>query len=123
MHPRLFERRVKMMRRAISRLSRSISGVGIGTFALLFFHDLAIEHSTCRWTPNGNDISNSNTGNVGIGTSTPFFRLDVTADQTSSHLGITTYGSGFSSGFIGRFARGTAATPSAVQSIDPLMIF
>ena len=30
-----------------------------------------------QWTTNGNDISNSNTGNVGVGTTTPAYKLDL----------------------------------------------
>src|SRR5712691_11340934 len=30
-----------------------------------------------QWNTNGNDISNTNTGNVGVGTSAPGYRLDV----------------------------------------------
>ncbi|HXM51377.1 MAG TPA: hypothetical protein VN956_26275, partial [Pyrinomonadaceae bacterium] len=30
-----------------------------------------------QWNTNGNDISNANTGNVGVGTATPGYRLDV----------------------------------------------
>ncbi len=38
------------------------------------------------WTTNGNDISNSNTGNVGVGTTTPGSKLDVNGriQQTGS---------------------------------------
>ncbi|HTE23763.1 tail fiber domain-containing protein [Flavitalea sp.] len=32
------------------------------------------------WTPSGNDIYNSNTGNVGIGTITPIQKLDIVGD-------------------------------------------
>ena len=35
------------------------------------------ERAQAQWTTSGNDISNTNSGNVGIGTSTPAHRLDV----------------------------------------------
>ena len=42
-----------------------------------------------QWLPNGNDIYNTNTGNVGIGTSTPGVKLDVVGAIRSS--GLTLY--------------------------------
>lgn len=41
------------------------------------------------WTANGNDISNNNSGNVGIGNSSPAYKLDVTGDgKVSGNMGI-----------------------------------
>src|SRR5712691_5540176 len=33
--------------------------------------------SAQQWTTNGNDISNTNTGNVGVGLTTPLYKFDV----------------------------------------------
>lgn len=41
------------------------------------------------WTANGNDISNNNTGNVGIGNTNPGFKLDVGGDgKFNGNLGV-----------------------------------
>src|SRR6185295_7308676 len=34
-----------------------------------------------QWTPSGTNIYNSNTGNVGVGTSAPAYKLDVTSGE------------------------------------------
>jgi hypothetical protein len=39
--------------------------------------NMATISSASPWLTSGNDISNSNTGNVGIGTATPAYKLDV----------------------------------------------
>lgn len=58
-----------------SLLSRTVTPF---MFALLcIVWQPAVTHAQGQWTTNGNDISNTNTGNVGIGTSTPATALHV----------------------------------------------
>lgn len=38
-----------------------------------------------QWSTNGSNIYNTNSGNVGIGTSTPGFKLDVTGSIRSNN--------------------------------------
>ena len=45
--------------------------------ALLFVTATPRTARAQQWTNNGNNISNTNTGNVGVGTTTPGYRLDV----------------------------------------------
>jgi hypothetical protein len=44
---------------------------------------LAQSSTTGTWTSNGNNISNTNAGNVGVGTDAPTFKLDVLAPDGS----------------------------------------
>ncbi|HEU4391519.1 MAG TPA: hypothetical protein VFV34_27260 [Blastocatellia bacterium] len=82
-----------------------------------------------RWVNDANSsvvaesISFSNNGNVGFGNAFPVFPVDVTRDQGFAHVGTTAYGPGVNAAFVGRYARGTKAAPSAVQANDPLAIF
>ena len=50
----------------------------------------------CQWNTNGNNISNSNTGNVGIGTTTPRTNLEVNG-YVSATTGLSVGGTSFSS--------------------------
>lgn len=47
---------------------------------------------TSYWNLTGTDITNTNTGNVGIGTNTPFYKLDVNGGQRISGAALTTPG-------------------------------
>jgi hypothetical protein len=53
----------------------------IMTMALMGIATVFLEPSTvhAQWATNGNNINNTNTGNVGIGTTTPAYPLDVVA--------------------------------------------
>jgi hypothetical protein len=65
-------------------------------------------------------------GNVGIGTTSPVRNLEVASDQLPSNIVATGYrdGDAYSAGvFNGRKARGTMASPSAVQTDDILAAF
>ncbi|MBS1660385.1 MAG: hypothetical protein JST68_04970 [Bacteroidetes bacterium] len=55
-------------------------------FALTLFVCALALLAQSQWTTSGNDIFNNNTGNVGIGTSTPQYRLDVKAPGSSTAL-------------------------------------
>src|SRR5712691_2254669 len=39
------------------------------------------QHALGQWATNGNNINNTNTGNVGIGTTAPGSRLEIRNDQ------------------------------------------
>src|SRR6185503_4723990 len=39
--------------------------------------------ASAQWTTNGNDISNTNSGNVGVGTTTPTSLLEVKKSQSA----------------------------------------
>lgn len=75
-----------------------------------------------QWTTSGTDISNTNTGNVGVGTSSPAAKLDVAETATSANRGIilTQYSNDpLGSRLFLRKARNTSGTSSAaVQSFD-----
>ncbi len=47
--------------------------------------------SQAQWTTNGNDIYNSNTGNVGIGTASPQFRFEVVGSQKNRNIAPSGY--------------------------------
>jgi hypothetical protein len=73
----------------------------------------------------GNILTIDPSGNVGIGTTAPSFNLEVAMDQGIAGIAATTYRvEEFSAGqFIGQAARGTKASPSAVQMDDCLASF
>jgi hypothetical protein len=47
-----------------------------------------------RWSTSGNDLYNNNTGNVGIGTSTPAYPLTVQSSTANGEIEAKTGGSG-----------------------------
>jgi hypothetical protein len=54
--------------------------------------------STNYWSANGNDISNNNTGNIGIGVVSPYAKFDVAGDLISRgrlSVGSTAFASGY----------------------------
>lgn len=53
--------------------------------SILFLTAFVFEISIAQWTTSGTNIYNSNTGNVGVGTATPQYALDVTGDVRGSH--------------------------------------
>lgn len=58
-----------------------------------------------QWTTSGSNIYSSNTGNVGIGTTTPAYKLDVSGGVHSTS---TYYSDAFTAGNIALYARGSA---------------
>jgi hypothetical protein len=58
------------------RIKRSLGRIAITVFAGLLLALSAVP-AAAQWTTNGNNISNTNSGNVGVGTATPASRLTV----------------------------------------------
>jgi hypothetical protein len=54
--------------------------MSLAVFALVFLG--CSQHAAAQWTTNGNNINNTNSGNVGIGTATPVHKLDVAGNVT-----------------------------------------
>jgi hypothetical protein len=66
------------------RLSRGGAHPAV-TFTIFALLSLCLPGAaSAQWTTSGNNIRNTNTGNVGVGTSTPAFRLHVEGDSTTS---------------------------------------
>jgi hypothetical protein len=66
---------IKLTGRKVISSSRILTMVLIGLL-LVMLHSSTVY---AQWTTTGNDISNTNTGNVGVGTSTPTAKLHVSA--------------------------------------------
>jgi hypothetical protein len=76
-----------------------------------------------QWTTNGNNISNTNTGNVGVGTANPEVGLHVATESIATPRGflIQQSNTGNNSAFmIMRKGRGTIASPTAIVNGDSL---
>lgn len=69
---------------------------------------------------NANFFWDDTNNRLGIGTATPGFDVDVQHDGASSSVVTTGYGTGFAGLMVTRAARGSKASPSAVQSADVL---
>jgi hypothetical protein len=52
----------------------------------------AAGNASAQWTTNGNNINNTNTGNVGIGTTSPAGKLDLNGPDAAPTSGATTNG-------------------------------
>ncbi len=72
------------------------------------------------WTATGNDISNTNTGFVGVGTSSPGAKLSVYSDNSGTEFDVRRYGN-FTAARFGR-ANGTIAAPTAINNGNRLSI-
>jgi hypothetical protein len=61
------------------------------SMAILFALSIVIaQPAGAQWATNGNDINNTNTGNVGVGTTTPGVKLEVKVPTISSTVASTT---------------------------------
>src|SRR5437763_838650 len=70
-----------------------------------------------QWTTNGNNINNTNTGNVGIGTTSPQSTLHIASGVSNASRGLTielNSSDTVASGLWLRKSRGTLAAPQAV---------
>jgi hypothetical protein len=77
-----------------------ISRLGFVGFTVMVIFSSIVQ---AQWTTSGNNISNTNSGNVGVGTTTPGARLDVQADAATA---------GF---LLGRFGNNNANGGGAVR--------
>ncbi len=70
-----------------------------------------------QWETNGDDINNTNTGNVGIGTDDPQVKFEVVGVSAGTIMSrFANYGGGY--GLIMRQHRGTVATPLQSSNSD-----
>lgn len=88
-----------MKRDEQSRRQPVLRGYLLAAFALAALLGLP-QSAWAQWTTNGNDISNNNTGNVGINTTTPSDRLTIDSNSPT-HVGVRIFNSYSSSLFAG----------------------
>src|SRR6184192_3033255 len=94
--------------------------------AILFAMSIVIAQpasAQSQWTTNGNNINNTNTGNVGVGTTSPMSTLHVASAPTSTFRGIVVSqhtDDGNAAFYTLLKARGTIASPTAVINGDNL---
>jgi hypothetical protein len=88
-----------MKRNEQSRRQPVLRGYLLAAFALAALLGLP-QSAWAQWTTNGNDISNNNTGNVGINTTTPSDRLTIDSNS-ATHAGVRIFNSYSSSLFAG----------------------
>ncbi|QKJ31799.1 hypothetical protein HQ865_19185 [Mucilaginibacter mali] len=65
--------------------------ISLAIIALLFALPFV---SNAQWTTSGTNIYNSNSGKVGIGTTSPSYKLDVANAGTGNALNVTGYAYG-----------------------------
>lgn len=104
----LVPRMTTAQRTAISSPAKGLLVFDNNVSSFWFFNgtvwtELSAGSSTNFWSPNGTDISNTNSGKVGIGTTTPISKLSVQTPSGNYGLthtdGTVTVGSYVSSGF------------------------
>lgn len=72
----------------------NLRSTGLRLFALLLLAFLP-GSAAAQWTTNGNNINNTNSGNVGVGTTTPTAKLHVVGGIYSTHVIESANTSGF----------------------------
>jgi len=95
----------------------------IMTMALAGFMLLILQATNvqAQWTTNGNNINNTNSGNVGVGTAAPASTLHVATESSTTPRGVTNSqhsADGNAALFTFRKSRGTIASPSAAANGD-----
>jgi Peptidase_G2, IMC autoproteolytic cleavage domain len=102
--------------------TRQVLRVGI-----LFAVSIVIaQPAGAQWATNGANINNTNTGNVGVGTTAPQSNLHVVSTAVDSSRGVRidqNSSDAWSSSLWMRKSRGTAAAPQAVVNGDGLAFF
>ena len=63
-----------------------------GLFLIILLSFLGLNDAICQWTTNGNNIYNSNTGNVGIGNNAPLTLLHVSKFMTEPTITVQNLG-------------------------------
>lgn len=68
-----------------SKIIHGFTFASVFVFAICLLHPLTV---TAQWTTNSNDVSNTNTGNVGIGTgaTAPTYKLNVAGSEDKSQI-------------------------------------
>ncbi len=95
------------------------------SYSFLIIVSICVVHvgsaSAQQWNTNGNDISNANSGNVGIGTTTPATQLHVATESIAVPRGVTNSQHSADNNaalFTFRKSRGTRTSPLASISGD-----
>ena len=114
----------------VTGYSATTSGMGVGTstnFAFFGINPLAgiASRAFVVGSSTGTSFVIDNSGNVGIGTSTPLFRMDLSGDTSANAAYYATRYSAdtLPAGFVARKSRGTILSPSAVVAGDALATF
>lgn len=71
------------MKKSLPRANHSLVARPLAAAVLLLVFVIVPSSAYCQWSNNGNNINNTNTENVGIGTSTPGAKLDIRAGSTA----------------------------------------
>jgi hypothetical protein len=105
---------MKRSTRVSSRHSISLSTLMALLTLLLLAGAVEPARAQSQWTTNGNDINNTNTGNVGVGTSAPAHKLDVNGNIYGTNL--------FSSKRVFRDASSNSGAPAIWYKIATLPV-
>jgi hypothetical protein len=96
-----------------SRKMNSANEFIAAAFLLLALMVFGPVEARAQWAADANNnIHNTNSGNVGVGTPDPAFNLHITSSTDPAAVAVDGYGN-VGVNFIGRRANGTAALPSA----------
>src|SRR5882724_7568625 len=102
------------------RKAKSISQ--IMTMVLIGFGLVVLQSSTvhAQWTT-GTNINNTNTGNVGIGTTNPTEKLEVTGTVKSS--GLTVTGAPAEPSYVNGLFLGMSGNTATIDAVDQMVDF